>query len=84
MLMTHVFLKKQTFSCTCCEIVATGFLSFDKPTPDSASIFFQALAGMTGFVTVVADLLSIAFGRGGGPSMVDGWMTNAPYVLWPG
>jgi hypothetical protein len=22
---------------------------------------------MTGFVTVVADLLSIAFGRGGGP-----------------
>jgi hypothetical protein len=23
---------------------------------------------MTGFVTVVADLLSIAFGRGGGPS----------------
>ncbi len=60
--------KEATFSCTCFEIVATGFLSFDKLTPDSASIFFQALAGMTGFVTVVADLLSIAFGRGGGPS----------------
>lgn len=49
--------KEATFSCTCCEIVATGFLSFDKLTPDSSSRLWQEWQVLSQWLQICSALL---------------------------